>query len=170
MTIAKLSLHSPFSNSRMGTADPTWRICSTMVCLWRVVRNGCSSAASKANPAFRSKNSFVTECMWALYFIGHRPGLFVYDFVKGAFWKEETHSSYTDNVKPPISTSERHYLVWLSFHRSILPYFSSCVYVCLYVYQFACSFIYEIVSHFLRVTDWLPLNMHICIFLLQFSS
>ena len=142
IAIAKLSFHNPFSNSRMGTTDPAWSMCSAVVCLWRVVRNGCSSVASKANPTFRSKNSFVTECILTLYFIGHRSGLVVYGFVAGAFWKEETHSFSIDNIKPPISTSERDCLVWLSFRRSILPYFSSCMSVCLYVYPCACSFIY----------------------------
>ena len=129
--IAKFSFHNPFSNSRMGTTDPAWSICSAVVCLWRVVRNGCSSAASKANPTFRSKNSSVTACIFTLYLIGHRPGWVVYRFVRGAFWKEETHSSYINNIKPPISTSERDCVVWLSFCRSILSYFSSCMSVCL---------------------------------------
>ena len=82
----------------MGTTDPTWRICSAVVCLWRVVRNDCSSAASKANPAFRGKNSFVTECKFTVCFIGHRPGWVVYGAVRSAFCKEEKHESFINSA------------------------------------------------------------------------
>ena len=165
MTIAKLSLHSPFSNSRMGTADPTWRICSTMVCLWRVVRNGCSSAASKANPAFRSKNPLVTECICTVFSIGHRPGFVSYVVVRGAFWKGEKTFGIFHRQRKTAAFNKWKKLFGMfiisSIHSPIFFFF----YVCLSLYLSVRLLVYLLISQPFCQSDWLAFSQYASMYL-----